>query len=168
MSPKSNAHVNTQLYSALESESAAPAMEKHLLGEHDSTRRKAKPKNKHVLPRRWASPSTMIFCFTLGLVFAVGHHLYYRWLDGQVVGDLNRQQWSLRIGNFFAVATSTMLKLAMANACLQYIWLRLRQKAHKLETIDAAFSMTGDVLPFFHADLWRKMYIGVILAILIW
>ncbi len=56
----------------------------------------------------------------------------------------------------------------MANACMQYIWLRLRQKPHSMETVDAAFAMTGDISPFFHADLYRNMYIGVLLAIFIW
>ncbi|KAJ9609032.1 hypothetical protein H2200_006803 [Cladophialophora chaetospira] len=73
-----------------------------------------------------------------------------------------------RIGNFFAVATATSLKLAMVNACMQYIWLRLRQRSHRIDTVDAAFSMMGDLTPFFHADLYKRMYVGVLLAILIW
>jgi hypothetical protein len=73
-----------------------------------------------------------------------------------------------RIGNFFAVATATSLKLAMVNACLQYVWLRLRQESHTLETIDAAFSMTGDISAFFHVRIYKKMYIGVVLAVFIW
>ncbi|KEF60772.1 uncharacterized protein A1O9_02334 [Exophiala aquamarina CBS 119918] len=95
-------------------------------------------------------------------------------VDAIVVGTLFMEAflfltWTRKkIGNFFAVATATSLKLAVANAIAQYIWLRLRQKHHKLETIDAAFSMTSDILPFFHADLYRTMYLGVVLVVFIW
>ncbi|KAK5050832.1 hypothetical protein LTR84_003391 [Exophiala bonariae] len=118
--------------------------------------------------QKWTSPAVMLSCFALGLLFAVGHHFYYRWLDGQVVGNTTRQQWSLRIGSFFALATAASLKVAMANACMQYIWLRLRQRYHKMETIDAAFTMTVDISPFFHSELYKNMHIGVVIAILIW
>lgn len=44
----------------------------------------------------WLSPTWMIVTFFAGLLLSVGHHLYYHSLDGQVVGNSQRQQWALR------------------------------------------------------------------------
>jgi hypothetical protein len=44
----------------------------------------------------WLYPTFMAVSFLAGLILAVGHHIYYRWLDGQPVGSVARQQWSLR------------------------------------------------------------------------
>lgn len=44
----------------------------------------------------WSSPALMTGAFVVGVLFAVGHHLFYQSLDGQEVGDSDRQQWSLR------------------------------------------------------------------------
>ena len=44
----------------------------------------------------WLYPTFMALSFLAGLILAVGHHIYYRWLNGQPVGSVTRQQWSLR------------------------------------------------------------------------
>lgn len=44
----------------------------------------------------WLSPLMMVGCLAAGMAFAGGHHAYYSWLDGRVVGDSRRQQWALK------------------------------------------------------------------------
>lgn len=44
----------------------------------------------------WLYPTSMGISLLAGLIFAVGHHFFYRWLDGQIVGGTSKQQWSLR------------------------------------------------------------------------
>lgn len=46
--------------------------------------------------KKWSSPITMLLGLIAAAGFAAGHHSYYMWLDGQVVRDTARQQWSLR------------------------------------------------------------------------
>lgn len=44
----------------------------------------------------WLSPVSMIGAFLAGVSTAIAHHVYYHSLDGQVVGNSERQQWALR------------------------------------------------------------------------
>jgi hypothetical protein len=44
----------------------------------------------------WRSPASMVIWFLVGTLMALDHHLYYRSLDGQVVGDVDEQQRKLR------------------------------------------------------------------------
>lgn len=55
-------------------------------------------KNSELLKRRvyWLYPTAMGVSLLAGLIFAIGHHFFYRWLDGQIVGSTSKQQWSLR------------------------------------------------------------------------
>jgi len=48
---------------------------------------------KHI---HWRYPTVMVLTLLFGLLLAIGHHFYYRWLDGQAVGSDADQQWSLR------------------------------------------------------------------------
>jgi hypothetical protein len=43
----------------------------------------------------WLFPMMMI-SWVSGLICAIGHHFFYRWLNGQIVGDVKRQQWALK------------------------------------------------------------------------
>ena len=42
----------------------------------------------------WLSPTVMVASLIAGVCFAIGHHCYYTWLDGRVVGNVGRQQWA--------------------------------------------------------------------------
>jgi hypothetical protein len=44
----------------------------------------------------WRSPASMIACFVLGTFMALGHHLYYNALKGDLVGNPDDQQGKLR------------------------------------------------------------------------
>jgi hypothetical protein len=44
----------------------------------------------------WLYPALMILALLAGLLLSIGYHVYYRWLDGRVVGSATKQQWSLR------------------------------------------------------------------------
>ena len=44
----------------------------------------------------WVSPTMMVVSLLCGVALTVGHHTYYKTLDGQEVGSSDSQQWSLR------------------------------------------------------------------------
>jgi hypothetical protein len=44
----------------------------------------------------WVPLTMMCVSLLLGIGLAVGHHIYYSWLNGQDVGSTDSQQWSLR------------------------------------------------------------------------
>jgi hypothetical protein len=69
-------------------------------GHNDPSEVSAVNKLGNGTPRRprlhWLIPSIMVLCLLAAVLLAIGHHCYYRWLDGQVVGSSDHQQWSLR------------------------------------------------------------------------
>jgi len=64
----------------------------------DKRRRKSNTVKRTAAQGRihWLYPALVILALLAGLVLSIGHHVYYRWLDGRVVGSATRQQWSLR------------------------------------------------------------------------
>jgi hypothetical protein len=46
----------------------------------------------------WQSPASMVACFMTGVLVALGHHLYYNSLNGDVLGNIDEQQRKLRLG----------------------------------------------------------------------
>ncbi|KUJ21294.1 uncharacterized protein LY89DRAFT_547954, partial [Mollisia scopiformis] len=84
---------------------------------------------KHV---DWSNPTLMIMSLLAGIGFAVGHHFYYRWLNGKQVGDSHHQQWPLRIGTGFAWLVALFLKTSIGVAYIQYVWMILRRKSFSL------------------------------------
>lgn len=73
-----------------------------------------------------------------------------------------------RFGNAFAVSTSLCLKTAVGIAYLQVLWRRLSKVDTSIRTINSSFDIWGNVLSFFNKELWQKLHIGVILALLLW
>jgi hypothetical protein len=116
----------------------------------------------------WVSPTMMVVSLLCGVALAIGHHYYYSNLNDEEVGSSEKQQWSLRFGNAFAVSTSLCLKTAVGIAYLQVLWRRLSKSDTSIRTIDSSFDISGNVLSFFNLELWKKMQIGVALALLIW
>ena len=72
------------------------------------------------------------------------------------------------LGNFFAVATATCLRIAISSAYIQYVWRRIKHKAVSLETVDNAFEALSSVLAFAHLPLLRTMYTGVAALVVFW
>jgi hypothetical protein len=69
-------------------------------GHNDRTKISAINKSGNETIRRpkvhWLAPSVMVSSLLAAVLLAIGHHCYYRWLDGQAVGSSGHQQWSLR------------------------------------------------------------------------
>lgn len=61
----------------------------------------------------WRSPASMIACFFLGVFVALGHHLYYTSLKGDLVGDEDEQQRKLR-----SVITTPRIYTILLNSML--------------------------------------------------
>lgn len=75
---------------------------------------------------------------------------------------------SSRFGNAFAVSTSLCLKTAVGIAYLQVLWRRLSKVHTSVRTINSSFDVWGNALSFFNMELWKKLHIGILLALLLW
>jgi hypothetical protein len=73
-----------------------------------------------------------------------------------------------RFGNAFAISTSLCLKTAVGIAYLQVLWRRLSKSHTSVRTINSSFDILGNVFSLFNFELWKKIQIGVLLALILW
>ena len=87
-----------------------------------------------------------------GLSFGLGHHFFYRHLDGTpvTVNSGGRifvldQQWVAQIGISFVFMTKTCFAAAISTAFVQQAWMTVSQKSLPLSGIDSLWSILGYV-----------------------
>ncbi len=126
------------------------------------------------------SKGTMVLTFILGTVFAVGHHLYYNHLAGQVPSDthysvgnlasLTAQQINLAIGAIFVFFVKSSFDAAIFTAHEQTTWRAIKNadRSTKTVTIDGMLTSTNNVLSLFRPDLWKRSFLSMVLTIFYW
>ena len=116
----------------------------------------------------WRLPTIMLLCLVCGCVAAVGHHFYFRSLDGTTVKSTTTQQWAIRIGTAFAIFTQTCFKATAVIACVQYGWKIMRGKVLTVKAIDKLFDLAFDPFSLFSIELLSKSVTLVVLAVFLW
>jgi hypothetical protein len=116
----------------------------------------------------WKEPALMITFAMCGLTGAIGHHLYYHFMDKTLVSSPATQQWALRFGTAFSVFTITMLRAAIVAAYNQYIWKAFRDKSFSVSDMDKIFALTSDFTGFFSLALIKCGRLVILLASLCW
>ncbi|KAH8670218.1 hypothetical protein BGZ60DRAFT_527700 [Tricladium varicosporioides] len=116
----------------------------------------------------WRSPASMVAAFVVGILMAVGHHLYYSSLDSDIVGNPDEQQGKLRYGNFFAFATQFTLASSVGFAYTQWLWRTLRKRTITVSCLDSAFSADTVLMSMFNPEMWWKLKLASLLALLVW
>ncbi len=85
-----------------------------------------------------------------------------------MVHSESQQIWVVRIGTGLAYLVKTALGGAIGVVFTQLIWMTLRRKAMKIETIDSIFAVQGDLTAFLNRDLLLHAKILAILAAITW
>ena len=125
----------------------------------------------------WAVPTTCLAGLILGLLFAVGHHIFYWSLDGDPASEghfdvlrskLPHQQINIAGGTAFAFLVNFCLGLAMTTAFFQLFWKEMLGRKTTLETLDATSSVISDVSQFTKLNIWANHPLLLILAIIAW
>ncbi|KAK4459662.1 hypothetical protein QBC42DRAFT_299192 [Cladorrhinum samala] len=126
----------------------------------------------------WQAPSTMVAFFIFGVTMAVGHHLFYKRLEGKlVVGTssdwdleafLHGQEWKIRFGTALAFLTQSLFAKAIDQAFQQTVWVAARNKAITVDGLDAMFSAGSSLLSFSKLEFLRKATLGALLGLLKW
>jgi hypothetical protein len=129
--------------------------------------------NKHDRPPRlrqihWRAPTFMLGAFLAGLAFALGHHFFYKRLDGVTVKSNTQQQWVIRGGSAFAFCVKVLLVVSTGTAFAQNLWLSLSWNAHIVSDVDSMFAVLGNALKFANLKLWFKHPILFIIALFTW
>ncbi|KAF2647353.1 hypothetical protein K491DRAFT_723503 [Lophiostoma macrostomum CBS 122681] len=108
----------------------------------------------------WLPPTMMCLSLFLGVGLAVGHHVYYSWLNGQDVGSVE--------SNAFAISLALCFKTAVGIAYVQYFWKTLHHESLSLKAINDGFDINSNILPFFSWELVSRMWTGLLLALVLW
>jgi hypothetical protein len=116
----------------------------------------------------WQQPVLMVVFGLCGTALAVGHHVHYKSLDGNVVPTTETQQWDIRFGTAFAFLAVSLLKIAVTTASTQSTWTILRQRSISVKGIDKMFSITSDPTSVWSFELMKKAKVVVLLAIFSW
>lgn len=133
-------------------------------------------KNK-VFP--WQAPTTIVLALLFGLLFAVGHHLFYKHLDGQKVAaedlrilgsNISPQQLNVAIGTAFAFLVKASLVTAVSTAYFQLLWRALLRSASgsTLGNLDTAFSGLNNIFSLSKVWVWWRLPLLFALAIVAW
>lgn len=134
-------------------------------------------------PRRngihWASPLLILCPWVAAGLFALGHHLYYRNLAGQISStgyldvaghSISRQQLHISIGNAFAYLVRTLLSLATTTAYTQAFWYFVKQVRNNatFSELDCTYAILSNVLGLFHIKAWRTYSVLLLIAVTCW
>ena len=115
-----------------------------------------------------SSREAMLACFAFGILLAIAHHFFYQHLNGTMVKSKNNQEWALRFGNAFALATKAVLVAAVGIAYTQHIWTAFKEKAFTVEGIDAVVAAPNDIFTFSNREIWLQCFTGTVIAGLLW
>ena len=115
------------------------------------------------------APVLMIASMLIGTFLALGLHLFFKSLDGQVVPSKNQQAWNGRYAVAITFLVKTFLSSAISVACVQNIWWLLRSRTAKLGTIDSLFGILGNgLLSLVDPRVWFFGPTVCILAVGVW
>ncbi|KAK7992576.1 hypothetical protein PG988_001370 [Apiospora saccharicola] len=121
----------------------------------------APPKKWYQLRQAWV----MYLFFTFGLLCAVGHHLFYKSLNGKPASD---QLTMLRYGTVLAFAAKAGFVACIVTAFRQRIWATVRNKILSVAAIDSLFAATEDVTSLWNIEVYKKARIAMLLAVVAW
>ena len=123
-----------------------------------------------------------VFFFVLGVLFALGHHLFYRSLVNQttetddytIMGShYSGQQLNIAVGTAFAFLVKASFVLAASVPYHQLFW-RVAKQASAIEDrptlarLDAAYSGTTNLISFLRLPMWFSYPLMFVVAAIVW
>jgi hypothetical protein len=111
----------------------------------------------------------MVSGLILGVLLAIGHHLFYHSLDKKIVHSNEEQQWYLRVGTGFAFAIKSLLVASATLAYSQVLWITLDgcSTGITLSGLDS-FGVTYGAWHFVNGELWKRGPALAVIALVIW
>lgn len=129
----------------------------------------------------WLAPANMLGGLIVGILFAVGHHSFYKSLAGTPVSQgyflgtpVTSQQANTAIGTAFAFIVKACLIYSMSIAFVQLFWREAKacegstRAAPTLDRLDSMYSAFTDIVALFNAPLWCRYPLLLLLAVTAW
>ncbi|EEU43795.1 uncharacterized protein NECHADRAFT_95095 [Fusarium vanettenii 77-13-4] len=110
-------------------------------------------------------PWKMFLILLIGVIFAVGHHLFYLHLDGKE-GDA--QSLMFRYGTIIAFCAKTSFGTAVTMAFQQRAWLVVRRRTARLDTVDSIFTANTEFMSLVDWRAIKRAKISTCLALYCW
>ena len=107
----------------------------------------------------------MYAMFFLGFAFAVGHHIFYTYLEGKPADDQIRM---MRFGGVLSYAAKASLVAAVIFAYRQQIWVTVIGNVLQLRTIDSLFAAVDEPVSLLNWEFLKKGKVAMCLAVLAW
>jgi hypothetical protein len=128
---------------------------------------------RDALPRR--SIVLMLAFLLAGLLFAVGHHVYYSHLNSKpvsttsVIASVHHQKWANHIGAGLAYLSKSCLAFSVGVAFVQRFWYMARRPdGVSIPGLDAGFEILRNPLKFLSGDLVSSSQLLVFAALVSW
>ncbi|KAF4919382.1 hypothetical protein CGCVW01_v007944 [Colletotrichum viniferum] len=116
--------------------------------------------------QKWWHPSwNMYFFLFAGIAFAMGHHFFYKHLDGS---EATNQLRMLRYGAALSFLSKASLASAVILAFRQRVWMTVRRKMLTLAAVDSLFAAAEDMSAIFNFEVFKQARVAMILALYIW
>ncbi|KAK7409268.1 hypothetical protein QQX98_008578 [Neonectria punicea] len=107
-----------------------------------------------------------MYCFLLiGILVAIGHHLFYNNLHGKDAVD---QSAALRYGTFLAFLAKANFGTAIVLAFRQRAWMTVRHKILSLRAVDSLFASINDLSALFNWEAFSRAKLAMCFAIYLW
>jgi hypothetical protein len=127
----------------------------------------------------WLVPASTFGSLIAGILFAIGHHLFYNSLDGttptlsvySLAGSrISGQALNLAIGTTFAFLVRSCLSFAMSLSYIQLAWYTIKRSSHDytVSDIDRVTSALGNLLVVLNIFAWIKWPPMLLAALLSW
>uniref|UniRef100_L2FSB5 Formylmethionine deformylase-like protein n=1 Tax=Colletotrichum fructicola (strain Nara gc5) TaxID=1213859 RepID=L2FSB5_COLFN len=116
--------------------------------------------------QKWWHPSwNMYFFLFAGIAFAMGHHFFYKHLDGS---EATNQLRMLRYGAALSFLSKASLASAVILAFRQRVWMTVRRKMLTLAAVDSLFAAAEDMSAIFNFEVFKQARVAMVLALYIW
>ncbi|KAF2262914.1 hypothetical protein CC78DRAFT_534446 [Lojkania enalia] len=116
----------------------------------------------------WEAPALMLFSFIFAILFAVAHHIFYLYMDGQPASDDDTQQWISRFGTAIAFIAKVLFGVSTSMAYVQWFWYKIRRTPITLRCIDALYGVIYEPMKFWHITVWIRHFPLAFLAVTSW
>ncbi|KAL7621784.1 hypothetical protein AAE478_007283 [Parahypoxylon ruwenzoriense] len=113
----------------------------------------------------WRPAWFMYLSFFFGVLCAIGHHIFYKTLDGRPADD---QLAMLRYGTVLAFVAKASLVAAVITAFKQRIWTTVRSKFLSVAAVDSLFAATEDLSALVNIEIYKRAKVAMLLAAFIW
>lgn len=125
----------------------------------------------------WRAPAMMAGSLLAAIAFAVGHHLFYSNLAGQVVPignytiagfTVSVQQANIASGTALAFLVKACLVLAIGTAYTQVFWQSVSGRSTTVSMLDRLAAALQNFLLLLHWMVWWKYPLLLLVALIAW